>query len=506
MSSNRSHKICLSILLEGREIPRLHPSVREVVDILEFRLDKVPDFPISKIQENFSDKQIVLTLRSREEGGFWKRNLEQLIRIYRKAIDSKINYIDVEFTIAKKILPRLPNREKTGIILSYHTKKNLRKELIEILSEMLTIPADVYKLIFTARSLVDNLTALRLLEHLKSSRKKGIVHAMGADGQLSRILGALKGNVWTYVSLGEGAETAAGQLTVQDAVYNYYLKDRKFPVKILGLIGYPIKQSFGWKIHNEVIHRQVYQSENSEEKDWIYVNFPASDFDSFWQDWKNEIFGLSVTIPHKETVIKYLNVASEEVKKSGVCNTLVKRNRGWYGYNTDMLAIYELLSPFSKKLATAPVLILGTGGTSRSAITALRRLGIEEIIISGRNQNRGKYLASEFNVEYEPIGLLEDKKISGIIQTTPVGMYPNTEQIPCLPEILKSDMIVFDVIYNPPKTRFLKIAEEKECQIISGLEMYFLQAKLQLKLFADLEVDIREIREVWASKVKSNTV
>jgi len=506
MSLNQSHKICLSLLLEKKEIPRLQPSVRKVVDIIEFRLDKVPDFPISKIQDNFSEKQIILTLRSREEGGFWKRNLEQLTRIYREAIKSGIHYIDVEFTIARKILPRLPKREKTGILLSYHTKTNSPKELNRILSEMLTIPADIYKLIFTARSLADNLIALRLLEHLKTFRKEGVIHAMGEKGQLSRILGALKGNIWTYVSLGEGAETAPGQLTLQDAVHNYYLKNRKFPVKILGLIGYPIKQSFGWKIHNEIIHRKVYQSASSEVKDWIYVNFPVSDFDGFWKDWEKEIFGLSVTIPHKEIVIKYLNVVSEEVKESGVCNTLVKRNGDWYGYNTDMLAIYELLIPFAKKLATAPVLILGTGGTSRSAIAALRRLGIEEIIVSGRNQNRGQYLASEFNVEYEPMGLLEDRELSGIIQTTPVGMYPKTGQVPCSPEILKSDMIVFDVIYNPPKTQFLKIAQEKGCRIISGLEMYFLQAKHQLKLFAGLEVDVQEIRDVWASKVKLNAV
>ncbi len=257
-------------------------------------------------------------------------------------------------------------------------------------------------------------------------------------------------------------------------------------------MGYPTRQSKGWRLHNWLIHKKF----NGSTPNYIYLNFPTRDIAEFLQHWGRYVHGFSVTIPHKESIIPLLNKRSIGVKISGVCNTVVRCPEGWCGYNTDLYALETIIKQH-KTLIEHGAVVIGTGGTARSAIAALRRLEIYPIMITGRNQEKGAYLAKLFGVDYMNYNEIIGVNASLIIQTTPVGMVPNINEVPPGVELLKRGRIVLDVIYNPAETRFLKHARAKGCITISGVEMFVLQAARQFELFTGQKISTDEVREAF---------
>ncbi len=493
-------KTCLSFL------PASQTELNEILsgsysaDLIELRLDHLKDIPFSDIRKSFK-QPVIITFRMREEGGFWKYTSEERIPLLQAALDAGMDYIDLEWIFAQSILDRLVLEDKSKIIISHHTAGRKFDNLLEVYYQMKKMPADIYKLIFTASDINDNLVALQLQKALTDDAGKFIIHAMGEPGKISRILGVLRGNAWTYVSQDSVKETADGQPTLEE-FNSYHLAEKSSDTRIVGLVGYPIAQSFGWILHNKLTHirKQEMGKSFSPENDFIYLNFPTIDFNDFWEKWKNIISGLSITIPHKVKVVPVANIISPEVKTSGVCNTILKRDNSWYGYNTDYLAITDLLRPFVEKLKKG-VLIIGTGGTARTSIAVLKDFGIESVFITGRNEQRGLELSKIFSVTFLRRDKLARHTFAGMIQTTPVGMYPKVDEIPEEVKLLKPGQIVLDVIFNPARTEFLKTAEKLGCKVISGRDMYLNQAWRQFQLFSDLKIDFELVekaaREIW---------
>lgn len=432
-----------------------------------------------------------------EEGGFWAYDSMKRIPIFQAAINAGMEYIDLEWKFARELILKLNLHSSTRVILSYHTGERRYERLLKIYQDMRETPADVYKLVFIAKGFDDNLTSLQLLNRVRNDTLQVIVHAMREVGKLSRILGSVNGNAWTYVSLDSEKETASGQLSLTE--YNhYFLAEKVTQPRIIGLVGFPVAQSMGWKLHNRLMHEcMVIQEELSIKiNDFIYVNFPSSDFGSFWKKWKDKISGLSVTIPHKGNVVHYLDNISSAVKNSGVCNTVMNLKGRWFGFNTDFFAIYDLLKPHQKRLATG-VLIIGTGGTAKTAISVLKQLGVQSIYITGRNEKQGKLLENEFKVKFLKKEGLKTKHITGIIQATPVGMFPAVDMCPEEVEFIQAAQIVLDVVYNPAQTKFLQLARKKGCITISGEEMFLRQARKQFEIFSGIDIKLELVRRVY---------
>jgi 3-dehydroquinate dehydratase/shikimate dehydrogenase len=493
----RHSKTCISILAKTEEelLDKIMHS--RYSDLVEFRLDFLPDFDL-KLLRSKTDQEIILTIRTLKEGGFFRGAISKIGMVYQKAIDNKIDYLDIEYSISDDLLPKLSIKSTTKIILSQHTNiKNFEKLQI-ILNSMLKIKADVYKLIYTAHNLNDSLTVINLIENLKNNGRKFVIHAMGENGKLSRVLGALKGNAWTYLASDIGAETAKGQITVDEAINKYFLHEKSSATRIFGLIGYPIAQSKGWIIHNQLFHQSItrFEAGDSPYLNAIYVNFPVKNLSAFWQLWQSHVNGFSVTIPHKESILKCADELSEEVRLSSVCNTLLKKGNRWIAANTDLLAIFKLLQPYSEQLVHG-VLIVGTGATARSTVVALQKLNVEKIYLIGRNTQRGKFLSKLYSTEYFREDEIPYLNLGGIIQTTPIGMYPNEKVRPLGDQYFREGMIVLDVIYNPVKTKFLIAAENRGCTIISGKKMFLLQACEQFKLFSGLSIPEKHLDKIW---------
>jgi shikimate dehydrogenase len=239
-------------------------------------------------------------------------------------------------------------------------------------------------------------------------------------------------------------------------------------MKTYGLIGYPLGHSFSQKYFTEKFKREGLSQ-------CQYVNYPIECVELIKDiiDKDHTLAGLNVTIPYKRQVFSYLDELDEISQKIGAVNTIkIERTTGKIrlkGYNTDAYGFYHSLQPRLKKKHDS-ALILGTGGSSKAVAYVLEELGIHFIYVSRnpKEKNQLSYMDLCGPVLYN---------FQIIINTSPVGMYPNDQNYPDIPyDFITKDHILFDLIYNPEETLFLKNGKEKGAQIINGLEMLHLQA------------------------------
>lgn len=238
-----------------------------------------------------------------------------------------------------------------------------------------------------------------------------------------------------------------------------------------GLIGFPLKHSFSSKFFNEKFLLEKIDAE--------YLNFEIADISEIRRVilFNQHLKGLNVTIPYKEQVIPYLNEISSEAKQIGAINTIkIERIPGdmyshrLIGYNTDYIGFKNSLTPLLDPLTHKKALVLGTGGASKAVSKALTDIGIEWIYIS---RNKGKD-----SLIYEELTNSILDKYQIIVNTTPLGTYPNTESAPDIPyEAITSNHILYDLTYNPSETLFLKKGKANGATIKNGEEMLLLQAK-----------------------------
>ncbi|MDD6507199.1 MAG: shikimate dehydrogenase [Prevotellaceae bacterium] len=233
-----------------------------------------------------------------------------------------------------------------------------------------------------------------------------------------------------------------------------------------GLIGYPLGHSFSIGYFNE-----KFQNEGI---DAVYENYEIPDIDNLPEilDSTPELRGLNVTIPYKEQVMKYLNAISPEAHAIGAVNVIkvTHENGETYlkGYNSDVIgftrSIETLLEPCHKK-----ALILGTGGASKAINYGLKSLGLETCFVS-RSKKEGCITYEEITPE-----MIGEYRV--IVNCTPVGMYPHADECPLLPyEAMDSHTLLYDLIYNPDETLFLKKGKAMGATVVNGLEMLLLQA------------------------------
>jgi len=233
-----------------------------------------------------------------------------------------------------------------------------------------------------------------------------------------------------------------------------------------GLIGYPLGHSFSVGYHN-----QRFADEGINAK---YVNFEIPTIDQLIEvlSQNPELKGLNVTIPYKERVMPFLDYVSPEARSIGAVNVIRVVHNGQNvelrGYNSDVIGFTQSIEPMLEKHHTK-ALVLGTGGASKAVAYGLRSLGLETVFVS-RYERPG-------TIQYKSITPDVVQEYNVIVNCTPVGMYPKTNECPLLPyEALTERNILYDLIYNPDETLFMKKGIERGAQVKNGLEMLLLQA------------------------------
>jgi shikimate dehydrogenase len=237
--------------------------------------------------------------------------------------------------------------------------------------------------------------------------------------------------------------------------------------KVFGLIGATVSHSFSKAYFDEKFFREGL-------RDFHYELFPLKnikEIEALLKDTKG-LAGLNVTIPYKEQVLKYLDEVDGSAKKIGAVNVIKIQDGKLKGFNTDSDAFYETVEKWLPKDKTFKALILGTGGSSKAVQEALKKLGIEYKVVS-RKSKKGDLTYED--LEKNP-KLISDSHL--IVNTTPLGMSPNTETMPPIDfELITPEHYVYDLIYNPARTMFLQKAEMRNATIKNGLEMLHIQAE-----------------------------
>jgi 3-dehydroquinate dehydratase/shikimate dehydrogenase len=228
--------------------------------------------------------------------------------------------------------------------------------------------------------------------------------------------------------------------------------------------------------------------------------------------WLN-IKGMSITIPHKESILPLLTKSDGAVERSGSCNTMIPDGDQRVGYNTDYRAAMDSLEAAmggvtnegegESPLVNKQVLILGAGGVARSIAFGLSRRGAG-VTITNRHDERAGKLAEEVGCRSVNWGMRASTMCDVLINCTPVGMHPNLDDTPMPPAGFRPGMVVMDTVYHPENTMLLKLARERGAKTITGVDMFIRQAAHQFKLYTGKEAPTESMTGVVRRKLGPN--
>ncbi len=516
----------IAITATGCSAAELLDSVRRALGytrFVELRLDWVPNpeealRSLPGLLRHWRAKRPLLlaTCRREPNGGRFRGTVAAQAAILEKAAAAGCRLMDLEIESAEALgqdaVAEL--RERALLILSFHDfEKTPRPQ--SVARRLERFPADFYKLVGTARRQSDNCAVLDFLDSVSgtdSSRmsksygqlweSRWIAFCMGDAGVPSRVLALSRGSRFVYAACppeieptGKPRELAApGQLGWATLRNRYRAEKLTRRSAIYGLVGAPVGQSIGAAVHNAALRAR--------RCDAVYIPFLVNDLTDFRRAAaRYPLAGFSVTIPHKQAVLRSADKADPLARTAGAANTVRVRGKRWEATNTDIPGI---VAPLRRALrlgkreplpADFRAVILGNGGAARGAVLALRELRCDSITVTGRNPDKVGRFARELDVQAMPIEQLERGQFGLLVQTTPVGMWPHAGECPLRPEQI-SARLVFDLIYNPPQTRLLDLAQSNGCRTISGLEMFLAQAAAQFRYWMGLEPPVGLMRRI----------
>ncbi|MFI5203838.1 MAG: shikimate dehydrogenase family protein [Flavobacteriales bacterium] len=249
--------------------------------------------------------------------------------------------------------------------------------------------------------------------------------------------------------------------------------------RIYGLVGYPLGHSFS---QNYFIKKFMEEGLTG----FTYENFEMQDVSSIRKKVMDipHLYGFNVTVPHKVSIMQYLDQISDEAREIGAVNTVTVLRNGnqvkLNGYNTDAHGFEKSIKPFLK-FTHHRALVLGTGGASKAVVFVLKKLGVDVVLVS-RNQSRPDICTYDLLNEH----LIKSHLL--IVNTTPLGMFPSVETFPDIPyQYLSEDHFLIDLVYNPEETVFLKKGKEKNALTLNGLSMLHLQAEKAFEIWSERE-------------------
>ncbi|MCS7125696.1 MAG: shikimate dehydrogenase [Aigarchaeota archaeon] len=258
--------------------------------------------------------------------------------------------------------------------------------------------------------------------------------------------------------------------------------------KLFCLIGHPIEHSISPQLHNTAFK---YFDLNC-----VYLTFDVepTQLSRAIKGLKAlRVSGFNVTIPHKVSIIRYLDGLDISAKETGAVNTVVLKNNKLIGYNTDVEGIKKSIENI-EEVRDGRALVIGAGGAARAAIVALKMLGFKEIIIANRRLLRAATLVRRFRDEelnMRSVSLFEMKRYSKtcsvIINATPIGMWPHIDETPLNSTEIPKGSLILDLVYNPMKTRLLEEAKKAGATIVYGVNPLIEQAIKSFQLWTNLE-------------------
>lgn len=458
------------------------------VELVELRLDYIRR--AVNLKRLLTDRlcPAVATCRRKQEGGRWEGTEQDRQMLLRAAIADGADYVDLEMDVADRI-PRYGNTQR---IISYHNFDETPDNLEEIHHQISKLDPDIIKIATMANNPIDNIKALRLC---RDSDIPTAAFCMGEMGLPSRLLCGRAGSPLTYATFSEDRKMAPGQLTYKQMKEDFLYDSITDETVILGVIADPVAHSLSPIVHNACIRELGLNM--------LYLPFrvPREYLEEFIEICPEMgIRGLSVTIPHKEKCLKCINVLDDNVAGIRAANTIIFKEVNAFGYNTDCTAAINSMAksieskhPAEDVFKGRKFLILGAGGVARAIAFGLVRKDAD-VIICARDYRKADDLAQTLDCRSIDWSARANFEASVLINCTPVGMFPNMDETPFEADWFLKKTIVFDTIYNPEQTLFIKQAREAQCTTITGVDMFVRQAAEQFRLFTGKAPNVETIR------------
>ncbi|HHU36235.1 MAG TPA: type I 3-dehydroquinate dehydratase [Treponema sp.] len=489
-------KVCLVLtaptLKENLALVELY---RHWIDIAELRVDCLCHEDRLEFRQFPEQANIpcILTVRRKSDGGQYVEGEGARIALLARGlafadINPKKNfaYIDLEEDLQVPSLEEAARAFNTRIIRSVHNLKGPETDILNRVQKLRRTKDEIAKIAFVPRNLSD---VTRLFHEAKScSSEEFILIAMGQYGLPSRILAPLIGSSICYTSSEQEIRSSDNPMGHLDPITMneiYAIRSINERTRVFGVTGSPLLATSSPLIHNKGYRTQAINA--------VYIPIKSDSIEeSIEFAEETGITGISVTFPFKETVLPNLSEISAETGEIGACNTIMRTGHGWNGYNTDGPGFERAILAFlgTRDLRKFHVSIIGAGGAARAIAHAVKALRGKACVFN-RTTDKAYELARQYNFKWAPLEMgsttLIEKYSDLIIQTTSVGMSPNTEQDPLDFYVFDGHEAVYDVIYKPEKTRFLKRAEKAGCRVCNGYTMLLYQAFMQYKLFTGVD-------------------
>jgi 3-dehydroquinate dehydratase/shikimate dehydrogenase len=420
------------------------------------------------------DRPIIATFRPAREGGKYQGQEDKRLAVLRHAANLGADFVDIELD-SVAALGSLPGT--TRRIVSYHNFEGTPPNIEEICLRARALGADVTKIAVRATDCADTLPILNLLrKHARQAPT--IALSMGEEGMPTRVLSAKLGAFLTYACISKKAAAAEGQVPYNEMDEMYRFRRIGPQTPVYGVVANPVCHSMSPAIHNAAFAALG--------MDAVYLPFKVTDCARFLAGYEAyDLRGLSVTIPHKETMVRLMDEVDEVTRRIGALNTVAIRGGRRCGSNTDVAAAIESLESAAQRAGLVPlkartVMLLGAGGAARAIAYGLAgRVG--RLIIANRTVSRGEKLATELGATACGLDEIARFKADILVNTTSVGMHPNVNETPVPAAQLRKGMVVFDAVYNPIETRLLHEAKEAGCVTASGFDWFVAQAAAQFE-------------------------
>lgn len=419
---------------------------------------------------------LIATCRRRQAGGQFKGDVADQMAILQQAVEAGCRWCDVEIETAERVgaaqLKKMLHPAR--LLISAHDFRRLPQDLTGAAKRLRRMGGAVIKIAAKCHSLAE---VRRLLE-LPCGRDQVVVIPMGEGMLGARILALRQGSALAYAPIAQS--TAPGQIPFQEVERVYRLR-RSFgdsregvnpKTRLYAVIGDPVAHSLSPLMHNAAF---AFRHANA-----FYVPFHVRDLADFVAAIEPFLIaGFSVTIPHKERILRFLDECDPLAAEIGAVNTVAVRAGKLCGYNTDFAGVLRAIER-RLPLASSSVLLVGAGGAARAAAFALVRAG-SAVTIWARRAQRARALARAVGGEAIDRRDIARRSFDAIVNCTPVGMHPGggspleSRELNC--------RLVMDLIYRPLKTELLRRAARRRIETISGVEMFVAQGLAQWELW-----------------------
>lgn len=441
---------------------------------IELRLDWLKDDAeierfLRKLRNAKPQATLIATCRRRPAGGEYRGSVARQLLHLAEALHAGCTWYDLEIESIRECSPELLNVLPGGgkRLASAHFFKKAPRDLNRVVRELNATGSDAIKIAAQCDSLAGGLKVLRL-----ARGKQNVVPVpMGEVPLPLRILSVREGSAISYAPV-ENA-TAPGQVGLDEMEGRYRAGQLDRKTRVYGIIGDPVGHSLSPAMHNAAFQARRMNA--------VYVPFLVRDLRDFIAAIAPlGVAGFSVTIPHKQAIVRYLDRCDPTAAEIGAVNTVAVRAGKLVGYNTDHIGVLRALEQRTR-VRTSRVLIVGAGGGARAAAFALAGAGAS-VFITARRMRRAAELASAVGGEAIERRELRHTHFDAVVNATPVGMHPFIEASP----LAASDLncrVVFDMIYRPRETRLLRLAARRGIKTISGIEMLVAQGFAQWEIW-----------------------